>query len=160
MPRTRSNPWIADNCALVIIHLDALMIDLKAQIGCCKQELQSGRCEPPYGFQHGFDLQEAIRYLKLELDVYRHLKYHLFHCNSEDSESDNEEVYHEEVEDDEMVEAEGDEEKGDNEEESDEEMHDAKMDEEIHNDTSGNYKPTDEEESDEEESDEEESDEE
>lgn len=82
MPRTRSNPWIADNCALVIIHLDALMIDLKAQIGCCKQELQSGRCEPPYGFQHGFDLQEAIRYLKLELDVYRHLKYHLFHCNS------------------------------------------------------------------------------
>lgn len=83
MPRNCGNLWIADNWALVIIRLDALMIDLTAKIACCKQELQSGRCGPSYGFQRGFDLQEAVLRLNLELDRYRHLKYHLLHKQME-----------------------------------------------------------------------------
>ncbi|KAH0603144.1 uncharacterized protein H6S33_008148 [Morchella sextelata] len=181
MPRNRGDLWMADNCALVIIRLDALMIHLKAKIACCKQELKSGRCGPPHGFLRGFNIQEIILRSKMELDGHRHLKYHLFYQQmmmqlstaeyealpeyplSDDSESDNEEDNDRETEDDEMVGADNENEEGNDEEQSDdEEMDDAEIDEEendseqsyheeIDNDDSGDYEPMDEDESDEEE---------
>ncbi|KAI5839666.1 hypothetical protein DFP73DRAFT_529801 [Morchella snyderi] len=78
IPRNRGKLWIADNCALIIIRIEDLMVNIKAKIAFCKQELQSGNCAPPHGIKRGFHIQVLLLKYKLELSGYRHLNYALF----------------------------------------------------------------------------------